>query len=424
MLRIPSDRPADRGAGRRLTLLGLALVTLGVAATPPLAAQQDGSPAVSAAQRAEPLTEVVSSEFSMSRETALLRLELADGRSVDVAIRDDAAFLDGRRIGDAPRGGELDRSFRQLLNEGMDVSSAELPQLLSAWSPPGGVGAQMAQSLRGALTAGPADVTAAAAQPAAAEASVSRLQERIDSLERELQRAERRAERAGRATVETRSRPARRTGPLHYVGEGLAGIFSTLVTYAVLFAIAFGVIMFGGRRYIEAVGDTARQAPGRSLLVGLAASFLLVPVFILGILALIISIVGIPAVLLWAPGFPVAVVLACLLGYIGVAHAAGEAVAERRFYVTDWFQRGNSYYFLLSGLGVLLAFFLAASVVHMAGRWLSVISGLLTFLGVVTTIAAVLVGFGAVLISRAGTRPLRKDPLAEEPDMFREEAGV
>jgi hypothetical protein len=421
MLRILSDRPSIM-RWRRLTLPGLAVLVLG-AGTVRAEAQSAGSLVVQAPPQAAP-AEVVSSEFSMSRETALLRLELADGRTLEAAVRDGAAFLDGSRIGDAPRGAELDRSFRELLNEGMDVTSAELPQLLAAWSPPGAVGAQMAESLRSALAAARGAAPSVAAQAAPADEAVSRLQGRIDSLERELQRAQSRAERAGRVTVETRQRPARRHGTLHYMAEGLGGIFSTLITYAVLFAIAFGVIMFGGRKYIEGVGDTARQAPGRSLLVGLAAAFLLVPVFILGILALIISIVGIPAVLLWAPGFPVAVVLACLLGYLGVAHAAGEAVAERRYYVTDWFQRGNSYYFLLSGLGVLLAFFLAASVVHMAGRWLSVISGMLTFLGVVTTATAVLIGFGATLISRGGTRPLRKDALAEEPDLFREEAGV
>jgi hypothetical protein len=60
----------------------------------------------------------------------------------------------------------------------------------------------------------------------------------------------------------------------------------------------------------------------------------------------------------------------------------------------------------------------------MAGPWLRVISGLLTFLGVVTTGVAVVIGFGAVLISRAGSRPVGTDGLAEEQDLFAEEASV
>jgi hypothetical protein len=412
MLRIRSDRPWSP-VRRRLAGLGLAVIA---SCTVPVAAVT--------AQQAATLAEVVSSEFSISRETAVLKLELADDRLLEVAIREGGAYVDGRRIGDAARGGELDRSWRELLNRGMDASSAELPQLLASWTAPGSVGASMADALRTSLSTAAGEPAAAAAEAAPAEPtsdSVSRLVKRIADLERAVQQAERRA---ARVTVETRPRTARRTGPLYYVGQGLAGVFSTLVTYAVLFAIAFGVIVFGGRRYIEGVGDTARRATMRSLLVGVAATFLVVPVFILGMIALVISIVGIPGLLLWAPGFPVAVVLAALLGYLGVAHAAGEAIAERRFYVNDWFQRGNSYYFLLSGLGALLAFFLAASIVQMAGPWLGVIRGLLVFIGVVTTVAAIMTGLGAVLISRAGTQPLRPHGDIEEPELFTEEAGV
>ncbi|MGH7465134.1 MAG: hypothetical protein ACREK1_08155, partial [Longimicrobiales bacterium] len=213
--------------------------------------------------------------------------------------------------------------------------------------------------------------------------------------------------------------------PFRHITEGIAGIFSILVTYVVLFGIGFAVIFFGGRRYIEGVADTARHAPARSFLVGLAASFLVVPAFVLGIIALVISVIGIPGLLVWVPGFPVAVVLGVLLGYLGVAHAAGEAFAQRRFYVTDWFQRGNSYYFLLSGIGILLALFFASQVVHMAGPWLNLIAGILLALGVVSTIVVLLIGLGAVLLSRGGKQPIAAEGTTAERDLFtEEEAGV
>ena len=148
-------------------------------------------------------------------------------------------------------------------------------------------------------------------------------------------------------------------------------------------------------------------------------AFLVIPVFILGILALAISIVGIPALLAWVPLFPVAVGLALVLGYIGVAHAAGEALAERRFYLADWFQRGNSYYFLISGLGLLLAPFIMMNVVRMAGPWLGFLYGICAVVGVIGTWAALSIGLGAVLISRAGTRPMRPSA-ASEPEMYAE----
>jgi hypothetical protein len=194
----------------------------------------------------------------------------------------------------------------------------------------------------------------------------------------------------------------------------------------VIFAIAFATIFFGGRRYIEGVADTARAATTRSLLVGLAASFLVIPAFVLGIIALAISIVGIPALLVWIPLFPVAAGLAVLLGYIGVAHATGESLAERRFYMADWFQRGNSYYFLVSGLGLLLAPFIATNVVRMAGPWLGFLSGILMAIGVVATWGALSVGLGAVLLSRGGTRPIRGSggSTPPEPEIYAEQAGA
>lgn len=403
-------------AGRLNTALGLVFIAgLGN----PLAAQQ-------AARQAD----ILSSEISVSREAASLRLELAGGRVVQLAIRDGAAFVDGERIGAAERSGPADRAWRELLNRGMDVPSSELPELLAEWEAPGDVGARMQEALQRALLA-PSTVPAADAQADALVApgmsstdTLGRLLDRISELESRAREAEARA--VTQASTQRRTeRTSRRTSPFRHISEGMAGVFSLVVTYFVLFAIGVGVVFFGGRRYIEGVADTARRATTRSLLVGLAASFLVVPAFVLGIIALVVSIVGIPGLLVWVPGFPLAVVLAILLGYLGVAHAAGEALAERRFYGSDWFRRGNSYYFLLSGLGLLLAFYLAGNVVHMAGPWLKVIRGLLMFLGFVTTFLALSIGFGAVLLSRGGSRPMGADGRYEEPDLFtEEEAGV
>jgi hypothetical protein len=417
MSRTLSDRSVRRFAGTGLVLAAALLVP----ATARVTAQ--------AVQAQRTAADVVSSEIGISRESASLRLEMADGRSVQLSLRDGGAWIDGARIGDAPRGGDLDREWRTLLNRGMDVPTSEFASMALAWSGPGSVGARLSEAMASALQADAAAVDPdAIIAPAASSAdSVDRLLERIAELEAQARAAERsavRAEREARSEARSARRTTRSPSVFRNLTEGLAGIFSLLVTYIVLFAIGVAVIFFGGRRYIEGVADTARNATTRSLFVGLAASFLVVPAFVLGIVALIISIIGIPGLLVWVPGFPLAVVLGVLLGYLGVAHGAGEALAERRFYVSDWFQRGNAYYFLLTGLGLLLAFFLAANVVHMAGPWFRVIRGLVMFLGGVTTFIALMVGFGAVLISRAGSRPMRAPGHIEEPDLFTEEAGV
>jgi hypothetical protein len=407
-----SHTRSDRSTLRRFAI-GFGLVVL-AGAMMPLAAQQSAD-----------LLDVLSSEINVSREAATLRLELSDGRTIEMSIRDDAAWVDGSRIGAAARGGPLDRAWRDLLNRGMDVPSANLPRLLADWEATGDVGGRMNQALEAALRpqqqdpAATADVVAADPAPD----TVHRLVDRIAELERQVKAAEARAAAEAR-DVRRAERPARSTSPFRHISRGLAGIFSLLVTYFVLFAIGVAVIFFGGRKYIEGVADTARRAPTRSLLVGLAGAFLVIPAFVLGIIALAISIIGIPALLVWAPGFPLAVGLAGLLGYLGVAHALGEVLAERRFDGADWFQRGNSYYFLLSGIGLLLALFIAGNVVHMAGPWMSGIRGLIMFFGGVGTFVAMAIGFGAVLLSRAGTRPLRPESTLDEHDLFTEEAGV
>jgi hypothetical protein len=382
-----------------------------------------GSPAGALAQGAR----VVSSEVEISREAATLRLGLESGRTVALALRNGRVVVDGRDIGAAPRGGELDRAWRALLNEAIDTPSGEVGGLLSAWSPPATEAASALHAELDAVFGAPAPVTTPAAAAPSADAlsdSLTRMRERIQMLESTVAELESAPPAPVRAPAGRTTRGTPWWNPMRHVWRGVAGVFSVVVTYAVLFAIAVVAIFFGARRYIEAVADTARRATVRAGLVGLAGTFLIVPVFILGIIALAISIVGIPALLVWIPVFPVAVVAAALLGYFAVAHAAGESLAERRFSTEAWFERGNSYYFILSGMVLLMALFVAGHVVQMAGPWLGFVRGMLMFLGGIVTWAAVTVGFGAVLISRAGTRPLGGASPEVERDLFTEEAHV
>ncbi len=376
--------------------------------------------AVSAQARAPADTRIVATDISLSRTDASLRLELSGERSAEFAVRDGRILIDGREVGPAPRGGDVDRAWRDMLEEAMEADNESLAGLLAAWDPPGdGALEQRLHAFLGqAALAVPAE-PAAPADEAQLSDSVQRLVERISELQTEVAELEDlRVNPNIQITIPDRR--GSRGGPLRHIAGGMAAIFSTLIFYAVMFAIAVGTIFFGGRRFIEGVADTARSVPTRALLVGLAAAFLVVPAFILGIIALAISIVGIPALLLWVPLFPVAVCVALLLGYMGVSHAAGEALAERRFYGADWFERGNSYYFVMTGLGLLLALFMASHVVSMAGPWLGFLRGMLFGLGVVVTVAALSIGMGAVLLSRGGTRPVRRSRIGQEPDFYAE----
>ena len=390
MLPMASDRI-------RPAIVGLLLASAASGAQ----AQQPASPAAETGRR------IIALETAVSDANAELTLELEGGAEMTFALSDGGVWLDGRRLGDYQSGGELDRSWRALLRD-LRGSPESVAARLREWDAPAESdgGSALDEALE-ALGAGNDEVRvrrtldpdAALGAAAGQMDSLDRLQDRIRELEATIETLE---ERSPRVEV-VGSRGVRR-GYFHNLWEGIAGVFSVLLTYFMLFAVAAAVVFFGGRPYLEGVSDTARKAPLRSGLVGFAASFLVVPAFIVGALVLAISIVGIPALLVWLPLFPLAVVLAVVLGYVAVAHAAGETLAERRFYGGEWFKRANSYYYLLTGLGLLVVLFIAANIMHMAG-FLDFLEGLFIFLGVVLTWLAVTVGFGAVLISRGGTRP-------------------
>jgi hypothetical protein len=382
------------------------------------------------AQEAAPAATILSSEITVSREEAVLALELEAGRTLRLAIRDGDVLVDDTRVGGAQRRGPLDSSWRALLTEALDAPTAQLPGLLLAWSPPAGpLARRMTGELRSALAPPAAEATTAPAEAVVADAAIAarmdslrRLEDRVRELEQDLRRRERQIARA----TPPAPAPARWWSPLRHVGRGLAGIFSVLAAYAVLVAIGFAFVFFG-RRNLERVADTARAVPGRAFAVGLAGSFLAIPVFIMGIIVLAISIVGIPVLILWAPLFPVALLVSALVGYLAAGHAVGEAVAERRFYGGEWFERANSYYFLVTGLALLLGLFVAANAVTMAGPWLRFLHGLLTAIGLFVTWLAITTGFGAVLLSRAGTRATwtRRRPLeGAYEDLEEEETHV
>lgn len=442
---------------RRMSFdMNLVPVVLGATfLTTPVAAQE--APAA-------PSAPIMSSEIALSRDNAELRLDLAAGESLDLALDEAGAVrLNGERIGAYERRDELDSAWRDLLQRAMDAPTTALPDLLVDWEPPEDASAvarridrELEEAVQRAQREAPA--ASAPADPADPSDSIRRLNERIREMERliddpaalrgleqlenlegleslesleslpALRELRRELERNIRSEVRDELRSELReddwmdrwSSPWRHFTRGLGGIFSTLMTYAILVGLGFLGVFFG-RRYLEGIADTARHQTLRSGLVGLAGSFLVAPAYILGLLALAISIVGIPLILVFAPLFPVAVVVAALGGYLAVAHGAGEALAERRFTGNDWFTRANSYYYIITGVGLLLVLFLAAHIVTMAGPWMGFVQGLLKFMAVVVTWLAFTIGFGAFLISRGGTRPLGEEPV---PVPDEEVAGV
>lgn len=209
---------------------------------------------------------------------------------------------------------------------------------------------------------------------------------------------------------------ARGFSPFAAIARGVAGVMENLMTFAILSLMALGLVYFA-KDNLEMVADTARRNPWRAGLVGLAGAFLVLPTWLLGCVALVVSVVGIIALPFWALLFPVAVAVGAGLGYLAVARNVGEWVAAKNISGLEWIRPTNTFYAIVTGVGALMAFSVASSIVDIA-PFLGFIAGLLAALGSMATMAALLVGFGAVLLTRGGRQSEfydGHDPFDEEP---------
>jgi hypothetical protein len=183
----------------------------------------------------------------------------------------------------------------------------------------------------------------------------------------------------------------------HNIGHAVGGVAGVLVWLFGLGALGVVVVYFFRRR-LEVVADTARLNLGRCVGVGLAGQLLFVPI-------LLVLAVGIVTWLV-IPFYLLAVAIALPAGYLAVAHAAGEAISLQRY---GWierfrFRRDNSYYYVISGLVFLLAPFAIGSALYLLGGVLGFVRGLTFFAAGVLTWAALTTGFGAVILTRGGSR--------------------
>jgi hypothetical protein len=250
-------------------------------------------------------------------------------------------------------------------------------------------------------------------------------------LERTIRDSLREAARADRS----RAAPARAArvparSVFRNVFRGISGLFQTAITFVLLVGIGLGVLYFFPRHF-ETVARTARSHTGKSAAVGLAALVLAFPAWIVGIVVLAVTIIGIPVMLLWLPAFPLAFAAAVVLGYLAVAWNLGRWMSTREFQGLEGFDTSRPAAQIGTGVGLLLAAFAAAHVFRMAGPFLGVFHGLLTAMGVVLSLAVSVVGLGAVILSRGGQEggyagapwDGADDPFAPEPDPFAPASG-
>lgn len=231
-----------------------------------------------------------------------------------------------------------------------------------------------------------------------AQATSELNEQELENLREELRRDIRR-DLLSSVESERSSRSAPFFGVFGNLGRAIGDLTENLVTFVVLAILGVLTVHFGRSR-LEVVATTVRRAPAQSAMVGLAGGFLLLPVWILGIVALAVSIIGIPILLAWIPLFPLAAGLAAFVGYVAVARNVGEWVADQEYRGLEWIRGSNTFYVVVAGIAALMVPAVAASLIRILG--FGFLHGLLTFVGSVISFLAVAVGLGAVLLTRGG----------------------
>jgi hypothetical protein len=184
-------------------------------------------------------------------------------------------------------------------------------------------------------------------------------------------------------------------------GSALAFI-GTLARLAILCLLAALVVLLG-RDYVERAGARAVSEPLKAGAIGLLAQLLFIPVLVISIVVLVVTIIGIPLLLL-IPFLILGLAIVGLVGFTGVAHRLGRLLAVRLGRSAE-----NPYATTIAGIVLLVSPVLIARLAGLANGFLFPITLGLGFVGLVAEYLAWTIGFGAVALawfSRPRTPPV------------------
>ena len=183
----------------------------------------------------------------------------------------------------------------------------------------------------------------------------------------------------------------------------------TLGWLVVMLVIGIGVLVFASN-YLEGATDVLEQSFWRSFLAGVVGELAILPALALLLLALTVTVVGILLIPFAIVAYVVAVAGLGTLGFLSVAYLTGGSLGSRQ---ADQLQaRGRALRALVVGVVLYLGMWIVAA----AFQWSPVVSGMLRGLALAITYAAATAGFGAVILSRGGTRrdAAKRKPVADE----------
>jgi hypothetical protein len=176
------------------------------------------------------------------------------------------------------------------------------------------------------------------------------------------------------------------------LGSAVAFV-GTLARVAILCLIAALVVLFG-REYMYRAGTVAARESLKAGAVGLLAQILFIPILVITCIVLVLTIVGIPLLLL-LPFVILAIAVIAVIGFSGVANRVG-VLASHRFGWRD----DNPYAVTIVGVILLMAPVLLARLSGMGGGVLFPITMVLGIVGFLIEYAAWTVGLGAMALAR------------------------
>jgi hypothetical protein len=177
---------------------------------------------------------------------------------------------------------------------------------------------------------------------------------------------------------------------------GLGSTFrlASTITRLLVLSLLVSVVILLAHDYVERVAARARAEPLKAGLVGFLAQVLFLPVLLVTIVALVITVVGIPLLAL-IPFALLAMAIVFLVGFAAVAYDVGRFVASRVGWATD-----NRYACAIVGIIAVVSPVLVGRLFGIVFGFLFPLTLLLGALGFACEYVAWTVGFGAVALLR------------------------
>jgi hypothetical protein len=177
---------------------------------------------------------------------------------------------------------------------------------------------------------------------------------------------------------------------------GLFAFFSTLIYMAILCLFGFLVVLIN-RDYVEKVAARAAADPVKAGVVGLLAQLLFLPLLVITIILLVITLVGIPLLVL-VPFAVLGLIVFCFVGFTAVAYRIGGVVSARMGAAL------NPYLTAVAGIVVVMLPLIIGRVLGIGGTIMLPLAIPLLVLGFLAEYLAWTVGFGAVALNRFDKR--------------------